>query len=148
MWGCHLIRNLTFELFMYLEYVSGSQRLVHSFSLLDFYVIFNLEMYIIKVNRKILYVQMRVPSVMLSCFLSTGHIEELPLEGKEKPNPISFLFFYPQWAFASNKWSSLNLFRSLPFFSSFFYFFFNPSFVIPSFLLLFGMRLYMGNSGL
>lgn len=122
MWGCHLIRNLTFELFMYLEYVSGSQRLAHSFSLLDFYVIFNLEMYIIKVNRKILYVQMRVPSVMLSCFLSTGHIEELPLEGKGKPNPISFLFFfYPQWAFASNKWSFIEYLQIVAFFSSNFF---------------------------
>ena len=35
---------------------------------------------------------------MLSCFLSTGHIEELPLEGKEKPNPISF-FILNQWTF-------------------------------------------------
>lgn len=26
MWGCHLIGNLPFDLFMCLEYVSGSQR--------------------------------------------------------------------------------------------------------------------------
>lgn len=34
-----------------------------------------------------MYVQML--SVMLLCFLSTGHIEGLPLEGKEKPKPIN-----------------------------------------------------------
>ena len=28
-------------------------------------------------------------SVMLLCFSSTGHIEGLPLEGKEKPKPIN-----------------------------------------------------------
>ena len=28
-------------------------------------------------------------SVLLLCFLSTGHIEGLPLEGKEKPKPIN-----------------------------------------------------------
>lgn len=30
MWGCHLIGNLTFGLFICLEYVSGSQRVTHS----------------------------------------------------------------------------------------------------------------------
>lgn len=28
-------------------------------------------------------------SVMLLCFSSAGHIEGLPLEGKEKPKPIN-----------------------------------------------------------
>lgn len=85
-----------------------------------------------------MYVQMRVLSVMLSCFLSTGHIEELPLEGQEKPNPISFFIILnglleatngPHWI-SSGRWLSF-----------FFFFFFNPSLIIrtPSFLLLFGM---------
>lgn len=59
MWGCHLIGNLTFDLFMCLEYVSGSQRVTHSSF---FHVFINLFIFLKKLYNIVgigeMYVQM------------------------------------------------------------------------------------------